>query len=587
MPAVVGGTSAPTPSAVGGAECAASGPTPSAVDAADAHTADPARKRKLTTAALIGIIGAAVALRMLGITWGLPGETHLFSYHPDEYFSLGAAFSLLNSDPNPHFFNYPSLYLYVVAAACNIAHGGLAMGADVSQLPEILRAWTLDARLVTVALSVLTVWAVYAAGSRIAGRRAGLLAAAVLAVLPGHVLYSHFAAVDVALTLLTTLSFLAALYLLEEAPLKTALLAGLAVGAAAATKYNGALALLMPLMALGIRFRRAERPARAGIVKQALVVAAVAALTFCICSPYVLLDWDTASQHIAFERRHMVEGEYPAQAADPCGWFFHTRALAYAVGGSVVLLGLVALGIGGCARNAWPMVPATLFALLWFLMIGATGVRYARYGIPLLPLLAVAAGLGLAEWQRARRGWASHLAALAVLGGPLATSALLSGSMAFEVEPRDAALAEIERRVPEDDLIVLGRAVWFDMPPLDFNNGGEVLGRHPVWGAFRESRWQLQPVSGFRMGPLETLDPRWYVTSSFQLDEFLRAGNHRATEFHELLQADFTPTRFPRRWGWLTLGPCGPLPHDWSYPFSTVTVWELRRPEDSPPTRGN
>ena len=118
MPAAVGGASAPTGCSEG--------------DAVDVPSGEQARERKLTTAALVGIIGAAGALRMLGITWGLPGEGHLFSYHPDEYFSLGAAFSLLNSDPNPHFFNYPTLYLYVVAAACNIAHGGLAMGADVS-----------------------------------------------------------------------------------------------------------------------------------------------------------------------------------------------------------------------------------------------------------------------------------------------------------------------------------------------------------------------------------------------------------------------------------------------------------------------
>jgi len=569
MSAVVGGTSVPTPSAV---------------DAADAHTADPDRKRKLTTAALVGIIGAAVALRVLGITWGLPGEGHLFSYHPDEYFSLGAAFSLLDSDPNPHFFNYPSLYLYVVAAACNIAHGGLAMGADISQLPEILRAWTLDARLVTVALSVLTVWAVYAAGSRIAGRRAGLLAAALLAVLPGHVLYSHFAAVDVALTLLTTLSFLAALYLLEEAPLKTALLAGLAVGAAAATKYNGALALVMPLMALGIRFRRAERPARAGILKQALVVTAVAALTFCICSPYVLLDWDTASQHIAFERRHMVEGEYPAKVAYPCGWFFHARALSYAVGGSAILIVLLALSGLAFRRRFTALLPLAVFGVLWFVVIGATGVRYARYGIPLIPLLAIGAGVGLAALGGGRWRVTSHVVAALVCGVPLVSSALLSGSMSFHPDPRDAAYAAIEARVPRGREIGVGRTVWFDMPPLDVSNGGDALGRS-VGRSFHDSPWELTGI--FDAEQLDVKRPRWFVTSDFQTLEWFQARDERALEFHTTLEGLYTPQHFRRPWHWLTLGPCGPLPHDWSYPFSTVTVWELKQPEDSPPPRGN
>ena len=38
--------------------------------------------------------------------------------------------------------------------------------------------------------------------------------------------------------------------------------------------------------------------------------------------------------------------------------------------------------------------------------------------------------------------------------------------------------------------------------------------------------------------------------------------------------------------GWWLLGPCGPQPHDWSYPFTTVRVWALRRAEESPGDQG-
>jgi hypothetical protein len=38
---------------------------------------------------------AAAALRVVGLPWGLPDETHLFSYHPDEFHSLRGALALL------------------------------------------------------------------------------------------------------------------------------------------------------------------------------------------------------------------------------------------------------------------------------------------------------------------------------------------------------------------------------------------------------------------------------------------------------------------------------------------------------------
>ena len=570
MSAGVGGVSTPTSRSEG--------------DAKDVPSGEQARRRKLTTAALVGIIGAAVALRMLGITWGLPGEGHLFSYHPDEFFSLQAAVNLLNRDPNPHFFNYPSLYLYLVAAACMVAHGVSTIGAGLEQFPDILRSFTLDARLVTVALSALTVWAVYAAASRVAGRRAGLLAAAVLAVAPGHVLYSHFAAVDVPVALFTTLSFLATLVLLDDARPKAAVLAGLAVGAAAATKYNGALALVMPLLALGIRLRCAPKPDRRAALKQALLVVVVAAVAFCICSPYVILDWQTAGGHIAFEREHMRVGEYPAKVAYPCGWFFHARALSYAVGGSAILLPLVGLSGVALRKRFAALLPLAVFGVLWYLMIGATGVRFARYGIPLIPLLGIGAGVGLAALSGGRWRVTSLVVAAVVCGMGLVSSALLSGSMSFHLDPRDAAYAAIEARVPRGREVGVGRTVWFDMPPLDVSNGGDALGRS-VGRSFHDSPWELTGI--FDAGQLSVKRPRWFVSSDFQTLEWLEAQDERALEFHATLEELYTPTHFSRPWGWLTLGPCGPLPHDWSYPFATVTVWELRQPEDSPPPRGN
>ena len=147
--------------------------------------------------ALSGVLLLAAALRLWGLRWGLPDATHLFSYHPDEFHSLRGILSLSQGDLNPHFFNYGSLYLYLVSAACVVAHGGLVAGLDVATLPEAIRAFTLDARIVSALAGIATVYVVGLIGTRIASRAAGLVAALALAVMPLHVLNCHYGTVDV------------------------------------------------------------------------------------------------------------------------------------------------------------------------------------------------------------------------------------------------------------------------------------------------------------------------------------------------------------------------------------------------------
>ena len=63
-------------------------------------------------------------------------------------------------------------------------------------------------RCLTVGMGVGTVWAVYAIGRRLWGRRAGLLAALTLAITPLHAQHSHFLTVDVPATFWAMLSLL-------------------------------------------------------------------------------------------------------------------------------------------------------------------------------------------------------------------------------------------------------------------------------------------------------------------------------------------------------------------------------------------
>ena len=74
---------------------------------------------------LLGVLLLALALRVWGLTWGLPSATHYFSYHPDESVVLGASslptMNVFAGKLLPHFYHYGSLQLYLVCFANTLA----------------------------------------------------------------------------------------------------------------------------------------------------------------------------------------------------------------------------------------------------------------------------------------------------------------------------------------------------------------------------------------------------------------------------------------------------------------------------------
>ena len=55
------------------------------------------------------ILSAALALRLLGIDFGLP-----YVFDPDEAVIVNHAVAFGRGDLNPHYFNYPSLFMYIM-----------------------------------------------------------------------------------------------------------------------------------------------------------------------------------------------------------------------------------------------------------------------------------------------------------------------------------------------------------------------------------------------------------------------------------------------------------------------------------------
>jgi 4-amino-4-deoxy-L-arabinose transferase-like glycosyltransferase len=502
---------------------------------------------------------------------------------------------ILLGDLNPHFFNYGSLYLYLVTLAVLLLHPGASLTAWGQQIlsgqaEPLLRSWTLEARIVSLVASLATVYVVYLLGWRLAGRTVALTAAALVALAPLASLTARYGTVDPTQALFLCLALYFSVLLFTRPTVRTALGAGVCAGLAASTKYNGMVVLVAPLLAVvlapgavpaasaalgrGKRKRRAgETPALPGRgaarvrALQCLAILAGAVLAFSLTSPYTFLAWGEARQGILFEFQHARGGEQLAVLADPSGFLFHLKHLLAPGLGLPVLLAVVGT-VWVLARRRREWYPLVLFAALWFVMIGLAQTRYPRYELPLIAPLALLAAAPLAELTRGR--WA-YQAALA-LGALLAL--FWCGQLALGLQgprPQDQALAYLLAHSRPRDTVGFTEAPWFADPPVDYCNGGEGIGSTPLWRGYRR---EARPVYADARLPIGFRLP-WFVTTDFSVNDAVRAGDLDKTN---LLLGVARTYRTALSVGGVPLAlvpwPLGP---DWRYPWPRIDVWQYKQ----------
>jgi 4-amino-4-deoxy-L-arabinose transferase-like glycosyltransferase len=339
---------------------------------------------------------AAAILRFWALPQGIP-----FSVQVDEPEVMVRAVTIMKTgDFNPHFFDYPGLYIYVQALVAIVRFLAGATQGQWSALAQApVDAFYLWGRAVTAITGTATVWIVYQAALRW-DRRTALLAAAMFAEIPLHVRESHFELTDVPATFVVTVTLLLSLRAHERSTVWAFALAGAAAGLAAGTKYNAGLAIVLPLAASAMT--PGTRPSRLAATL-ATVGAALAA--FLVVAPYTFLDLPTFLNQFARLVSEYRSATPLAPISQP--YLKHLRYALQWPGSIIVCTGLV-LGVSrafrGPERLKWMLV--AFFPILYFRVISTQNIAYARYLLPLLPflsLLGAAAIVGLIDALRRTR----------------------------------------------------------------------------------------------------------------------------------------------------------------------------------------
>lgn len=432
---------------------------------------------------LVAILTIAAALRLWRLGQGLPDfvEEALPLRHALEMGGWQA-----NPDLNPRFFSYPSLVIYLQLL---LVRGQIVLGTLTGALASPADFWTLfqadPTRPVMLArgLGVLADLAAAAGAWRLAGRlRPGAGPVAALAVAASAVMIrtSRLVQVD---------PFLAAgvvwaverLVAWQQTGGRGRLAAAVVlIGLAAGAKYQGAL-LVAPL-AWALWSRDGAR----GLRRWPLLALASLAV-FVVTTPYAVLDLDAFRAGLGFERAHMAAGHLGSR--DQTGLGFAALALARDLG-PVALLGVLGLAWPWLRRRAGldPRVVTTV-ALAWLVL--ATAVATARmeaerYLVPLIPLLATAAALPLADLgSRFARRWApAALAAVAL--APLVFQGLgvaAAGHDHTQLQARRWVEANLD---PARSVVVLEPYTARLRNPFD----DAKLAGHPAWAQASEAARQ-------------------------------------------------------------------------------------------------
>ncbi len=416
---------------------------------------------------LSAILLFALGLRVWGSAFGLPYTL----YHPDEHALVERAAEILwTGDWNLHRFNYPPFYAYLqVGGYAAYFLWGASQGSWSQVMPFALPKYYHIGRLMTGLFGVLTVLVVYLIGRRIRGRRTGLLSAALLGGSYLHVIHSHYATFDV------MVAFLAALTLLFSELIRTRrqahwyVLAGLCAGLAGATKYNGAVVFVLPLLAHILATPWGEW----GWLDGNLFLSGGAFLLgFFGGNPFALGNLPDFLNGLATVLFHYGTAQPGFEGRGNWRWYigvFLTSADALWVVSGV-------LGLAGILWREWKKgLLLVAFPLLYYLMVSRFVVRFERNMVPLLPFLAVGGGWlldRLVRWlaRRLKRGQAvSH--GLALLGAVLILALPLAASLSF-----DATISKTDLRQVAGEWLVdnveSGSKIAIERYSIPFDHSG-------------------------------------------------------------------------------------------------------------------
>ena len=384
--------------------------------------------------ALAIVLVLSLVLRLWGVKQGLP-----YSYNADEatHF-VPKAVGFFSHNLNPHYFLNPPGYSYLLFAVFELWFGS-ADAVRSAYVSDPTAVFVL-ARVIAALLGTAAVWLTYAAGARLLGRTAGLLAAAILGFAFLPVFYSHLALNDVPTLAPVALSLYGVAGVLRYGRRRDYLVAGIGIGLAAAFKYTGGITLLCLAAACA---HDATRGSWRGAVRRGTLALAVALAAFLIANPYAVLDpsafWGGVGQQAS-----LAAGEDPVKLGTHpgSGIPYYLWTFTWGLGWGPALAAVAGAALLVVRRRIWLALVLLPAPIAFVIFMGDQQRFFGRWLLPIFPIAAVLAAYAAVE--AARRIGATRRLPLRLTGA--AAAILMLAQSAVAVVHNDAVLSRPDTR---------------------------------------------------------------------------------------------------------------------------------------------
>lgn len=327
------------------------------------------------TTIIIIFLWLAFALRIWGLDFGLP-----YRFHPDEYKYVDSALGWHTAQNlNLKLIN-PPLYTYILVIADWF---WFALSPF-----EKTEAWQTGAyffaRLWSVGLSMVTVSLTYTTAKKLADKKAGVVALILLSGTFLPIREAHFAVNDSSVALMTLLTLYFCLRLYHSTRMVDYLLVGMALGLAAAAKLTGGIVLVSVVLTFGLLKKK-------NYLFMGLSLWG-AAITFLLVSAHIFWQLpefiNAVNTHLDFGS----EGYHGLKMAPGSGWLFYGSVLGWGMGWGMVAVSTAAV-LKNIIRPASAELILVIFSVVMFMYMGAQKIVFARFLLPIVPVLAILAAV--------------------------------------------------------------------------------------------------------------------------------------------------------------------------------------------------
>ncbi len=329
-------------------------------------------------------------IRIIGLRFSEP-----FLTYGDEFIILDPVFDMtLNQTLNPNNFARPDQILYIINFVYLNMISFIKTGHSFATTFEYDQYnYFVYSRIVIAVFGSLIPVVAYKIGKE-STINFSIPAALLFAFFPLYVLYSHYIAPDIPITLFTMVIILFVMRYIRKRNNRDLYLATIFSAINTAEKYPGLISFgLVAFAIIWVQATSYKRPI-ISIVKDALIdcikLFGIFILTLFLISPYLFLNYMTVIKGLAGEARSTHPGFYGLSWFGNM-WFYLTTYIKYS---NILVIPLLLSGIYGMiSKRKYELLPC-FYGLIYWICLSVLNKHMERYALPMytFPLLMAAFG---------------------------------------------------------------------------------------------------------------------------------------------------------------------------------------------------